>query len=655
MVFLRCRRGPKCRATVPDWGPDTGVLCVDTQTLLRRHLPAIRKVALYLGFRDVDYQKLVLPSLLAYASYVHLLPASEAHHHSYLGGLLTHTLEVAHFGLQAVQGLYILEGAKNPSHRRRLDQRWSMAVFIAALAHDLGKPFTDIEVYTAAEKHPWNPCHESLVAWFTRLRLERYHYRWNSARLGDHERGGLIALNYILPATLKDWLMTEGPVIYTSVLGFLAGDSSEHILSPVLLAADQRSVAKSLQSAGRHAAPGDTGASKEQLREAMNALIQGGSLGLNTPGARFWVDRTHTAWLIWPAALDSVIKAFREAKVYSVNLDLRPEAIARLLIDSGLAQSGTASASTWEIRPAILPSGTVLRALRLADGFTPPALTDDRLAVVHLVQAPPVHTVGPPTTAAPGLAPNPPTPAPSAAIGNPANQPADSESTQAIRRATEWFHRTRDPTSEYLLMLATQLLRRLRSWGNTVVLEDRRVWLRWPHAFEGANPTARLNRLIELEWAEPAPVHSVVRVQKAPGGIDAVPLTRSVSQHFLAAAGGAPGDATPTAVHEPTLRASAEAPVQADAKRANKEPAGPLDAHAYAQELALALTNFAERGDLTLRLPSSMVRDYCARARTAHTYADILKCLTAAGARLDRTANQLLVPLKLLDDSHDSD
>ncbi len=61
----------------------------------------IAKLRQVLGFNLRDFQRLIQPCIDHLAAYVHLLPASEHHHHSGAGGLLRHSLEVAFWAAQA--------------------------------------------------------------------------------------------------------------------------------------------------------------------------------------------------------------------------------------------------------------------------------------------------------------------------------------------------------------------------------------------------------------------------------------------------------------------------------------------------------------------------------------------------------------------------
>jgi conjugal transfer pilus assembly protein TraI len=63
--------------------------------ILATQAELIEKVRNSLGFTIEDFNRLVLPVIHRYAAFVHLLPASEAHHHRGAGGLFRHGLEVA--------------------------------------------------------------------------------------------------------------------------------------------------------------------------------------------------------------------------------------------------------------------------------------------------------------------------------------------------------------------------------------------------------------------------------------------------------------------------------------------------------------------------------------------------------------------------------
>ncbi|MFA7098079.1 MAG: TraI domain-containing protein, partial [Gammaproteobacteria bacterium] len=112
-----------------------------------------------------------LPAIQRFASFAHLLPASQSHHHRGAGGLLRHSLEVGLWALQSADRV-LLDAAKTPSRRREMEPRWQLAVFLAALCHDAGKPVTDLSVTDRDRAAIWKPIKEDLYAWAARNEID---------------------------------------------------------------------------------------------------------------------------------------------------------------------------------------------------------------------------------------------------------------------------------------------------------------------------------------------------------------------------------------------------------------------------------------------------------------------------------------------------
>src|SRR5690606_34767029 len=130
-------------------------------------------------------ERIAAPVIKRYAEFVHLLPASEAHHHRGAGGLLRHGLEVGFWAAQFSLGqVFPYDGP--PRNKRAHELRWLFAAFVAGLTHDLGKPLSDMEITTAQGESVWPPYIESLEGWANRVQAERYFVRWRSTRV--HKR-----------------------------------------------------------------------------------------------------------------------------------------------------------------------------------------------------------------------------------------------------------------------------------------------------------------------------------------------------------------------------------------------------------------------------------------------------------------------------------
>ncbi|MCV5855159.1 TraI domain-containing protein, partial [Escherichia coli] len=78
-----------------------GLPMAPVDKVLQTQNELIQKIRSTLGFTQEEYDRLVMPVIGRYAAFVHLLPASEAHHHRGAGGLFRHGLEVAFWATQA--------------------------------------------------------------------------------------------------------------------------------------------------------------------------------------------------------------------------------------------------------------------------------------------------------------------------------------------------------------------------------------------------------------------------------------------------------------------------------------------------------------------------------------------------------------------------
>jgi conjugal transfer pilus assembly protein TraI len=85
----------------------------------------------------------IAPVIARYAAFVHLIPASEAHHHRGAGGLYRHGLEAAVQAARASRGVMV--GLDRPrGEQRRLEPRLRAAAALGGLLLDAGKVVHDV-------------------------------------------------------------------------------------------------------------------------------------------------------------------------------------------------------------------------------------------------------------------------------------------------------------------------------------------------------------------------------------------------------------------------------------------------------------------------------------------------------------------------------
>lgn len=172
-----------------------------------------------------------------YAEMVQLLPASESHHHSHIGGMLDHGLEVIAIATKLRQS-YILPQNSIPEEQAKQRDVWTAVVIYAALLHDIGKCAVDIEIILK-DGTRWFP-------WQGRP-SQPYNFRYIKGR--DYQLhqvlGGFLA-NLLIPKYAFDWL-APFPKAFSDLMYFTSGHPDKSgILSEIIQKADQISVTMAL-------------------------------------------------------------------------------------------------------------------------------------------------------------------------------------------------------------------------------------------------------------------------------------------------------------------------------------------------------------------------------------------------------------------------
>ncbi|MCD8476453.1 MAG: TraI domain-containing protein [Shewanella fodinae] len=139
-------------------------------------------------------------------AYIHLLPASENHHHAEVGGLARHSLEVALYSLRHITTLELPQ-TRFTDEMVIKKARWHYAAWVTGIIHDIGKALYDITVL--GPNDIWNPLTENLIDWAKRTDVEKYEITWKySDRHGKHTGLASLMLNNILTKEAKDFLFS---------------------------------------------------------------------------------------------------------------------------------------------------------------------------------------------------------------------------------------------------------------------------------------------------------------------------------------------------------------------------------------------------------------------------------------------------------------
>ncbi len=246
-----------------------------------------------LGFPAETLKAAVQPVLASFADFVQLLPASGSHHHAEPGGLFAHSLEVANFALDYRRGQVLPKGAP-PEAIGEQAHRWTYAVFVAALLHDVGKPVADVHVHLRkgpSETEAWSPLAGSMAACgATSYRVE--FVGRDSRHYELHSKLPVLLLNRFVPAPILGWCAADEGLM-RELLSYLAGEKSaqQGVLRELVSRADSESVRRNLLTGSRVRFASARGVPLiEHLMHALRAMLnEGGRLPLNRSGAAGWV------------------------------------------------------------------------------------------------------------------------------------------------------------------------------------------------------------------------------------------------------------------------------------------------------------------------------------------------------------------------------
>ncbi|MES2353156.1 MAG: MobH family relaxase [Pseudomonadota bacterium] len=307
--------------------------------------PLLDRIGELAGLDCANWISAGQPLLERYASFVQRLPASESHHHAHPGGLLSHALECAEIALLTRRGMMLPRGA-TPEDINTLRHRWTYAVLLAALLHDIAKPLTDQRItlfgIDANSGREWQPLAGDMLA------FGASHYRVEFREPGErdynqHKRLPVILLQRLAPQSALAWI-SEDAALMRELVAYLSGEDDKGVLAELVTAADRESVRSNLFAGPRtRFATARAVPLIERFMEALRRLLKdGGALPLNRRGAVGWV---------WDGSLWIAAKTIADqVRIY---LDANEE---RLTGAAGVPTLNTRLFDTWQEYGAILPN-----------------------------------------------------------------------------------------------------------------------------------------------------------------------------------------------------------------------------------------------------------------------------------------------------------
>ena len=310
-----------------------GLPLIPTEHLLVHFQDPMDQLRRALDLDDRIYVANVLPVIKRYARKVHLLPASENHHHAGLGGLFLHSLEVAtHARRISEEFLYGRE--ESPTIQGEAENIWRLAVTLAGLVHDSGKLLTDIRASDLTGQKIWNPFLEDIEDWGSQSKMDRYYLTWLPKRVGKHERSGGMLLLSLLGPDCIGYLTRYGHHPLLALYETVTGSNEDERFGQIIRIADRASVSKDLK--GHTFSAGTTlGRRKDELlMTAMNTLIQEGTWTLEGDIPLLYLDEA-SLLIDWWQAQPSLIRKLEEMS--PIGWYETADQLADLLLDRNLA------------------------------------------------------------------------------------------------------------------------------------------------------------------------------------------------------------------------------------------------------------------------------------------------------------------------------
>lgn len=303
----------------------------------RRQL--LERIWQYTALSHAQFTQLYLQPIQRYAERVQQLPASETHHHAYLGGMLDHGLELVACSLKLRQS-YLLPTGAAPEDQAAQTDAWSAGIAYGALLHDIGKIAVDLQV-ERQDGRPWHPWQGPLD--------QPYRFRYVKGR-DYHLHGAATGLLYtqVLDRSILDWL-SGFPSLWASLLYVLAGQYERAgVLGELVIQADRVSTAQNIGGNPSKALQAPIHSLQHHLITGLRHLVQH-ELKLNQPGAAGWLTQD-ALWLVSKVVTDKL-----RAYLLSQSIEGIPSsniAVFDELQSHGLVESTPDGKAIWTARVA---------------------------------------------------------------------------------------------------------------------------------------------------------------------------------------------------------------------------------------------------------------------------------------------------------------
>lgn len=250
-----------------------GIPVFSVETLMEQHKGYIKRIVKNCGVGDhhrtedglVLNDELYVAVIRRYIEYVHLLPASESHHHCVPGGLLIHSFEVSEIAYSVADDMKpATTGMLDVD--KRLEPSYKYAAWLGGLLHDAGKVVADmtihaVSIYDEATQSNikvqgkidipvWQPERESLISWARRYSVATYSVTFKKDRIhNQHNFDTSVLFSPIIGnGAALDKILTKPVNIRNELTKVLSGfESKNEYLKKSIRVADNKSTGENLK------------------------------------------------------------------------------------------------------------------------------------------------------------------------------------------------------------------------------------------------------------------------------------------------------------------------------------------------------------------------------------------------------------------------
>lgn len=279
---------------------------------------------------ELNFDSLYRRVIENYLAYIHLLPASENHHHSDVGGLARHSLEVGLYSLRKSQQI-ILPAIGQLDEEQARKPRWQYAAFICGLLHDAGKILFDVRIYDVKSGKDWNPYLSNLLEWAKANDVSRYRVVWRPEnRHKKHENLTIAMLEWILTPEAKMYLMDNSDELPIAINHALSNFSREGYLEQCVRSADSVSTERDITTQWHELIGKRRYPLESAIVTAFRRLRDGWDV--NVPKGHIWVIG-EDVFLAWPKTFQLVVQNLQADKI---DVPVNPTRILEILEERNL-------------------------------------------------------------------------------------------------------------------------------------------------------------------------------------------------------------------------------------------------------------------------------------------------------------------------------